>query len=479
VDAPFERVGATIREAMGRLGVPGVALGVLEAGRTLTAGFGVDNVEHPRPVEPTTIFRIASISKTFTATAVMRLVEQGRLDLDAPLRRFVPDLRLADPVATERATLRHCLNHYGGWTGDVFDDYGRGDDALARYVAYMAEVPQLTPLGRVWSYNNAGFCLAGRAVELATGLTFERAIQELLLDPLGMARTFFFAEDVVVEPVAARHVALDDGPRVVRPWLLPRAGHAMGGLLSCVDDLLRWARFHLGDGTAPDGARLLRRETLDHMHAALAPAGSLADAIGVAFQTTVVAGVPTVGHGGSWLGQLSSFRLVESRDFAVVVLTNGHRGAELHGRATAAALAEHLGLVPPPRQLIDPGADRLREHVGAYEAAIDDVALSLRDGALVLEQTRRMDIMAARPESPHPPPVRLGFVADDRVVGLDPPSEGARGEFLRGADGQIEWFRWGGRIHRRAPTARGAVRPAARSRPRRDDAAPRAAPGGP
>jgi hypothetical protein len=235
----------------------------------------------------------------------------------------------------------------------------------------------------------------------------------------------------------------------MRPWLLPRAGHAMGGLVSCVDDLLRWARFHLGDGTAPGGARLLRRETLDHMHAALAPAGSLADAIGVAFQTTNVAGVPTVGHGGSWLGQLSSFRLVESRGFAVVVLTNGHRGAELHGQATAAALAEHLDLVPPPRQLLDLPADRLREHAGSYTAVIDDVALSVRDRDLVLDQTRRLDLMGARPEVPRPPTVRLGFVGPDRVVGLNPPSAGARGEFLREPDGRIAWFRWGGRIHRR------------------------------
>src|SRR5262245_61897948 len=296
VEAAFERVGAVVRAAMARFGVPGVTLGVWQGGRALTAGFGVHNVEHPLTVGPTTRFRVASITKTFTASAVMRLVEQGRLDLDAPLRRFVPDLRLADPDATERATLRHCLNHYGGWTGDVFDDFGRGDDALAHYVAHMAGVPQLTPLGQVWSYNNAGFCLAGRAIELATGLAFEQAVRELLLDPLEMAATHFFAEDLVADQVAVGHVALDDGAHVMRPWLLPRAGHAMGGLVSCVDDLLRWARFHLGDGTSPGGVRLLRRETLDHMHAALAPAGSLADAIGVAFQTSHVAGVPVVGH---------------------------------------------------------------------------------------------------------------------------------------------------------------------------------------
>src|SRR5262245_61104042 len=127
MDEAFDRVGAVVRAAMASFGVPGVALGVWHDGQVRMAGFGVHNVEHRLPAGPTTLFRVASITKTFTASAVMRLVEQGRLELDAPLRRFVPDLRLADPEATERATLRHCLNHYGGWTGDVFDDFGRGD----------------------------------------------------------------------------------------------------------------------------------------------------------------------------------------------------------------------------------------------------------------------------------------------------------------------------------------------------------------
>lgn len=441
----FDRVTATALEQMEPLGVPGVAIGVLQGGQTTTVGLGVTNVEHPLPVDATTIFRIASITKTFTATAVMRLVDAGKLELDAPLRRYVPELRLADADATARATLRHCLNHYGGWTGDVFDDFGRGDDALARYVEHMAEVPHLTPLGQTWSYNNAGFSLAGRAIETATGQTYEAAIGELLLDPLGLERTFFFAEDAVTHRVAVGHAPLAEGPRVMRPWTLPRAGNPMGGLLSCVEDLLRWARFHLGDG-----AGLLRRESLDHMHAALLPAGSLADAIGVAFMTHLVDATPTIGHGGSWLGQMSSLRLVPSRDFAVVVLTNGHRGGELHGQVTAAALHEHLGLSAPSRPRLTLDAKQLAAYAGLYTARLDDVELSVNEGALWVEQTRRLDLMGARPSPPVPPPVRLAFVEEDRVVGLDAPSRGARGEFVRAADGTIEWFRWGGRIHRRA-----------------------------
>lgn len=440
----IERVGEVARTRMAELGVPGVAVGVLRDGQTETAGFGVHNVEHPLPVDEKTLFRVASISKTFTATAVMRLVEQGKLDLDVPLRRYLPDLRLADPDATERVTLRHTLNHYGGWTGDVFDDFGRGDDALARYVAHMADVPQLTPLGTVWSYNNAGFALAGRAVEVAYGEPFERAVRELLLDPLGMERTFYFAEDMVTHQVAVGHTTLDDGAHVTRPWTLPRAGNPMGGVVSCVVDLLAWARFQMGDGNG-----LLTRASLDHIQGPLAPAGAMADWIGVGWQSLDVGGTRVVQHGGSWLNQLSTLRMVPVRGFAVTVLTNGNRGAELHGAVSGAALREYLGVAPTHSPLLEMDEPALKPYVGRYDAVLDDVELSIRNGGLWLEQVRRADLLGARPQNPVPPPVRVAFCAEEKLVAQDPPFKGTQGDFLRDEQGRIVWFRWGGRIHRR------------------------------
>ena len=87
----------------------------------------------------------------------MRLVESGVLDLDAPIRNYLPDFRMRDADVTARVTMRHLMTHTGGWEGDYFLDTGDGDDALERYVAAMAELPQLTPLGTQWSYNNAAF----------------------------------------------------------------------------------------------------------------------------------------------------------------------------------------------------------------------------------------------------------------------------------------------------------------------------------
>ena len=184
-DQAFHELCEQVVADMDRLSIPGVAVGVLAGDQELAAGFGVTSVENPLPVTPDTLFQIGSITKTFVATAVMRLVENGKLDLDMPIRTWLPDLRLFDDGVAQRVTLRHLLTHTGGWVGDYFNDFGSGDDALARMVAEVAKLPQLTPLGEHYSYNNAGFYLAGRVLEAVTGTPFEQAIKALVLDPLG------------------------------------------------------------------------------------------------------------------------------------------------------------------------------------------------------------------------------------------------------------------------------------------------------
>src|SRR5262249_33481141 len=146
-DPLFRALDEKIEAAIARYHIPGVAVGVLHNGREYARGYGVTNVDYPQPVDGDTLFRICSITKTLTGTTAMCLVEQGRLDLDAPVRTYLPALRLADESVAARVTVRQLLNHSAGWQGDDHTDLGQGDDALAKYMASMERLPQLNPLG--------------------------------------------------------------------------------------------------------------------------------------------------------------------------------------------------------------------------------------------------------------------------------------------------------------------------------------------
>ena len=190
-DARFEKIAALVQAQMASHNVPGVAIGILDKGRVTTRAFGVTNIDHPLPVTDDTLFQIGSISKTFTGTAIMRLVEQGKVELTAPLRRYLPEFRVKDADASARATVQDTLTHMGGWEGDFFDDPSSGDDALQRQVGGMATLEQTGKPGEMWGYNNAGFYAAGRVIEVITGQPFEKALKASVLDPLGLETAYF------------------------------------------------------------------------------------------------------------------------------------------------------------------------------------------------------------------------------------------------------------------------------------------------
>jgi CubicO group peptidase (beta-lactamase class C family) len=420
---------------------PGVAVGLLHEGDEQVAGFGVTSLENPLEVTPDTLFQIGSITKTFTGTAAMRLVERGELDLDAPVRTYLPELRLSDDEVAAKVSTRHLLTHTGGWIGDYFDDFGSGEDALARICESMSTLPQLTPLGEVWSYNNAGFYLAGRVIEAVAGKPYEQAVQDLVLEPLGLERTFFFAEDVMTRRFAVGHHRNEDGPpTVARPWPIGRAHHPAGGLASTVRDLLRYARFHLGDGEG-----VLTRASLDEMQTSQLEVGSIFEHIGITWAISDRTGARIVGHGGGTNGQIALFFLAPEHDFACAVLTNHQRGSEVTFAARGEAL-QAIGAKEREREPIDVDAD---EYLGAYSSALFEVELKREDGRLVLVTTNKGGFPKKdSPPQPSPPPVTVSFYAPDRLFVTDGPAGEA--EFVRAPDGAIAWFRVGGRIMSRA-----------------------------
>jgi CubicO group peptidase (beta-lactamase class C family) len=445
----FDRLSEFVVERMSAKDIPGVVVGVLHQEEVATAGFGVTNVDHPLSVTDETLFQIGSITKTFTGTAIMRLVDMGQLDLDATVRTYVPDFKVADETASSQATIRHLLTHMGGWVGDFFDDTGAGDDALPRYLANMAEVEQLAPLGTIWSYNNSGFSIAGYVMEVVTGKSYQAALRELVLGPLGLEHVYFDPGDIMTHRFAVGHSVKEDGAEVARPWPLPRSAYAAGGITCAVRDLLRYARFHLGDGKAKDGAQLLKPESLAHMHA---PQVTLwgDEAWGLTWSIDEIGGTRQLSHGGGTTGQISLLALIPEHDFALAIFTNANRGGILTREVSRWALREYLGLETPDPTPIESSEEELRPYVGRYTRPFADIEVGLLGGKLVAQVTPKLGFPDNdSPPSPAPPPMTLAPCEKDRLLVLDGVYKDAQANVIRRADGSIGWLRFSRRLHKR------------------------------
>ncbi len=445
-DARFRAVCEKFLEGMDMLQVPGVALGILCDGIEYTAGLGVTRLDYPLPVTSNTLFEIGSSTKTYTGVAVMRLVEQGKLDLDAPLCAYLPGLRFADPQVTEHLTLRHLLTHTGGFLGDHFQEFGWGDDAIARYVASLSEVPQISPLGEVFSYCNSGFILAGRVIEAVTGQTYEAAIRELILEPLGLKNTFFFPSEMMHRPFAIGHHNAEK-PIPAETWPVPRMAAPAGGLISTVHDQLAYARFLMGDGSASHGARLLQPETLDLMRTPQVRAGcGTAESVGLSLMVRDYAGERILFHGGSVNGQQSDFQTLPARQFAFTSLTNADNGVMLNLLLSPVIYETFLGIKAPEPTYLQLSPERLAEYTGAYTRP-DGTTFTVTtgdEGQVIISIASPPDPQAAG--QPEPEVYVTRFIAEDRAVITNPGLAGMLCDFARDREGRVRWVRESGRI---------------------------------
>jgi len=438
------------------LEVPGVAVGVVSGDADHAAFHGVTSVEDPLPVDENTLFQNGSTGKTYTSTAILRLVERGEMDLDAPVRTYVPELKLKDDQVARDVTLLHLLNHTAGWDGDLFENTGEGDDALDRYVARMATIEQVTPLGATVSYNNASLGLAGKALEHVTGKVYEDVIRELVFEPLGMSRNYYFAKEIMTYRFAQGHKQNQDGSiEVTRPWELGRYGNPMGGAVTTVADQLTWARFHMGDGTAKDGTRVLSEQMLRRMQQPTVecPGNALGDAVGISWLLRDVEDLRVVAHGGDTSGQHSTFEMVPAKRFAVTSLTNcGPNGGEFNERITRWAFEAYLGVEvkdPEPLRLDD---DVLAEYAGRYETIAAIADLTAADGLLIIDVTIRPEVLEQLGEdAADEPPVPIGILPGDgdRYIVPEGPAKGMKGYFTRDESGKIDGIHLGGRYAER------------------------------
>jgi CubicO group peptidase (beta-lactamase class C family) len=430
---------------MNRLSVPGVAVSVTLDGQDSAAGFGVTSVADPLAITDRTLFQVGSITKTFTATALMRLIEDGVVELDAPVQTYLPEFRLTDERAQRSVTIRHLLTHTAGWEGDLPGRFGRGDDALGRLVSAMRSLRQLSDPGAAWSYNNVGFSLAGHVVEVATGRPFEVALQDLVLGPLGMTRSIMFPEDAIGYRIAAGHVIRPDGVKVAYPWAGERASCPAGGLISTADDLLRWSHLHLQDSSSA-GDGLVSSKALHLMRRRHVDAGSVADEVGLAWLRRDLGDCAVAFHMGDTIVHQTIIVLSVEHRFGIAILSNADAGARLCGEVTDWALRRYVGSSVRPPPAVTMSTRSLSQYRGTYESRLWRIRVRPDAGALLARIERTAFLHDVQPRPIGPRNIRLYVIPGDRVIGEDRSFLGPRGEFGRDESGAITWFRFFGRI---------------------------------
>ena len=333
------------------------------------------------------VFQIGSVTKLWTSTLVMQLADEGRIDLDRPVRTYLTEFRVADDEATEQITVRQLLNHTAGFEGDIFTDTGVGDDCLEKYVATLHEVPQLFPPGEQFSYNNAGYCVLGRLVEVLREQPYDVCLREHVIAPLGLTHTATGPYEAIMFRAAVGHIEMEPGTGYVPApmWAMARSNAPAGSMLAMRPrDLVAFARMHLEDGRTADGTQVLAPGTAARMHdreVDLPELGLMGTSWGLGFERFDTPAGAIIGHDGSTIGQGAFLRMVPEAGLAVALLTNGGDVVSLYRDVVGRVLDELTDVALPdlPVPPAEPRRIDAERYVGTYSAQVFDLTVSQDD----------------------------------------------------------------------------------------------------
>ena len=453
IDSRLALVPDLLVDAAKRCKVPGASLAVLEGDAVFECATGVVNTRSGVETTTDSVFEIGSITKLWTTALVMQLVEEGRVELDAPVKRYLPELALASREAVDSISVRMLLTHTSGIDGDFFQTTGRGDDAVERYVLACAALPQLHPPGKLWSYCNAGFVLAGRIVEKLRGMTWDDALHQFLLQPLGTEGMGTLPEQALRFRAAVGHfLHPKSGDVVPAPaWPQPRASGPAGATpFAFARDLVRFARMHLDGGIALGGRRVLSEESAHAMQQRQVelPAHQFANSWGLGWMLFDWSGERLIGHDGGTAGQFSFLRVLPGRRVAVALLTNGGDAVGLYREVFGYVLGKLSGVALPPLPEANPNlVTDLARFVGRYERLAASLDVVLEDGKLLAQQRW------SRPPFPipDPPPLPLELIDEGTLLFRLPPAGTPTAAICLELDTERRpgYVLAGGRLHRR------------------------------
>ncbi len=407
---------------------PGAVVAIVQ-GETIIyqKGFGVANVETAHPVTPEMLFRIGSMTKMYTAAALVSLAEEGKIDLNAPIGKYLAGL----PPRLASVTAHQLLSHTAG-LADGAELIGKHDEsALAEEVRGYKDSMFFTDPGAIFSYANPGYVLAGYLVERLAGEPYSKAVQKRVLDPLKMARTTFQPTVAMTYPLSVGHAGPSAvaAPRVMRPMEDNAQIWPVGFLFSNVQDLARFAIAFMNGGQL-DGKPALSAKLIERLSTSNVPVQSQVEgSYGYGLIMRDYRGVRLVEHGGTTTGFASDFIMAPAQRVAVIVLAN--RSAHLMKTGEKALeLILPLAPKPPEPEPLKLTEREIEEYVGryaqdpntrsAFELAQVGEGLALKQGQVQFPLTKIGDDLFTVKLPRLTLPLRLKIVrgADGRVAYL-------------------------------------------------------------
>ncbi|HXI23065.1 MAG TPA: serine hydrolase [Pyrinomonadaceae bacterium] len=311
-----------IKEEIQKGHLPGFAIGVVKNGQLIYAkGFGVAKLGANTPITSRSLFHMASVTKTFVATAIMQLVEQGKIDLDAPLTKYLPYFKL-DDERYKAITIRQMLSHTSGIPDTINYNWDKPEydaSALERFVRSTSGEKLVFNPGEKFAYSNTAYEILGDVIAKVSGESFEDYVQHHILTPLGMKDSTLLVREANPQLLTSPHVVEDQKPVVSKIFPYNRAHAPSSTLYSSVEDMSRWAIANLNQGEL-NGKRILKQETAESMWRPVVDALGMKE--GMSWFTTARDGHRIVLHSGGDVGFESLLVLCPDDAVAVVAMSN-------------------------------------------------------------------------------------------------------------------------------------------------------------
>lgn len=408
--------------------VPGASCAVWSDGKLTQAEFGVLNSDTAAPVTRASIFQIGSINKVLTATLVMILKDKELVDLDKPVRDYIPEFRIASLSASKSITVRQLLDHSNGIAGDFMPDTGNDRDQLERYLQRCALLPLCHRVGEGLSYSNAAYVIAGLLIERLSGLAYHEVMEQWLFGPLGMQSAVVDIDKIPHENVASGHAPDSENPERMKPLetlhTIPASTAPAGAAtMMTAEDLIKFARLHLDGGRAQDGQVILSPEAVEEMQEITVtipiPQRNISH-WGIGWFFLEQGDQTLFGHDGGTIGQYAFLRLHKQTGTIVALLTNGGSANDCMLDVFAQTLEPMTGFrhTPVPEPVLNQNVD-LTKYEGRFETVATVTDFWIEDGVLM----RKAVMTLGDTELPEPPKA-LVYAGDETFLNV--PKTGGR-----------------------------------------------------